>query len=146
MAIGLTIGLAVTLASTCENPVLASTTQWIGGTAEAEPVLREMQQEALDDLASSAYLAIDRQTARSLVADDLANGPYHYLVKAGIVGEAASLHPQAGITFGVDVDTDHVAYVSSFRLIRSSVTSEVAVVVVSQAQIVGVVVTCNAAE
>ena len=71
--------------------------------------------------------------------------PYYYLIRVGYVGENVRGAIE-NVRLGVDVDSDGVAYVSSFVLSKTTDTAEAAAILASPTPIKRVISTCGSAE
>jgi hypothetical protein len=146
MIASLAFGLAAVLGPDCEASRVSSARPALEGVTQVEPVDPSLQRKAFDALAAANFQTLDRSTAEALSARDLPEGRYYYVVRAGVVGEAPTAPGPSGIVLEAMVDVDHIAHVGSFRLSRSRETADMAVVLITDVPVDGVVAACGAAE
>lgn len=138
--------LATSVSAPCARPP-RHTGRWLRGEYLARPVIAERQTQVMARLGSRSLERIDLPLARAATGDSgIAPAKHYYLAKAAYVGgpRRPTALP-AGTSFGVDVDTRGIAYITSFRLTREHGASPVAVVLISDTALTGVVAGCTAA-
>ncbi len=141
--------IAAAVFSMAGSPVVRSDpAQWLAGNFHAAPVAPPHQQEALDLLGGGSLKPISAAVARNLLGEEgFAEGEHQYLARGTYVGTRnASRGVPAGISWSVDVDSQRIAHVMSFRLSRETDTVETAIVISSSVPLEGVVANAMAAE
>ncbi|MGA9658261.1 MAG: hypothetical protein WBQ60_04080 [Asticcacaulis sp.] len=119
---------------------------WLSGDYAVKPVVFPLQDQMMASLESKTFKPIELSLARSASGDaNLPASRYYYLAKAEYVGGPRDPNnfPPEGLVFGVDVDSEGVAHISTFRLAPASEkrSNEFAVVLISETQIKKVVST-----
>jgi hypothetical protein len=144
----LMIAAAVVFSMADSSFAQSSHAQWLTGDFSATPVAPSRQQEALDLLGKGSLKPINASLARSMLEGDvLAEAEHMYLARGSYVGTRNTpwgIPP--GISWSVDVDSQRIAHVISFRLSREPETVETAIVISSSLPLEGVVASAMAAE
>jgi hypothetical protein len=101
----------------------------------------------LSRLGNRSLQRVDASFAkRATGISDLPRSKNYYLARVGYLGWRGFAPFPDGISLGIDVDRQGVAYVTSFRLTREDGASEYAAVLISQTPLKGLVSICSAAE
>ncbi|MDP3802164.1 hypothetical protein [Brevundimonas sp.] len=139
---------AAVFSMACSSVDHSSNAQWLTGDFRAAPVERLHQQEAMDLLGDASLKPISVGRAQSLLeVDRLAEAEHHYLARARYVGTTnAGRGMPRGISWSVDVDSQRIAHVISFRLSREPDIVETVIVISSSLPLEGVVATAMSAE
>lgn len=147
MFLAIFIALATTQSAPCSCAEVIPERQWLSGYHAVTPVLQPRQSEMLQRLGSRSIEEIDLSTARTIAVNrSVPPGKRYYLARAGYIGDGKRGEIPGGLSLSVDVDVQGIAYVASYRLTRARGTSELAVVLTSDASLRQVVSRCGAAE
>lgn len=143
-----TLLMASSMGGHCMSPSPMHAEHWLSGEYLVKQVVIDAQDEMMARLKGRPFKRIDLPLAKSASGtNDLSPGRYYYLAKATYVGgKAKSNSIPRGISLSVDVSTRGLAYVTSYRLTSEHGSSELAVVLISQTPLKGVVPVCGAAE
>jgi hypothetical protein len=144
----LMIGAAVMFSMAGSPLAQSSHAQWLTGDFSATPVAPSRQQAALDLLGTGSLKPINASLARSMLESyGLAEAEHMYLARGSYIGTRnTSWGIPPGISWSVDVDSQRIAHIISFRLSQESETVETAVVISSSLPLEGVVASAMAAE
>jgi hypothetical protein len=119
--------------------------QWLTGDYQAVLAAPEHQAVMLQRVKRGALKKLDRAAARAVTGGEypLPEAAHYYLIRAGYVGppEAAEY-----VRFGVDVDAEGVADVSSLALSMMTDTSEAAIILASPTPIRRFISSCGSAQ
>lgn len=121
--------------------------KWLTGDYRVVPVATEHQAQVMEDVKRGAADEVNEVVAKTVTGNpNLPSTAHYYLVRVGYVGDAPSGTVPIGVSMSVDVDTEGVAYVSSFVLSHARGTSEIAAILASPTPIKRVQSSCGAAE
>jgi hypothetical protein len=117
----MTLLMAATISAHCMAPALGRGEHWVPGEYVAKPVVTELQDKMIERLNGRSFEQIDLLLAKSASGDaDLSSPGYYYLAKAAYVaGKEKQTAIPSGISLSMDVNTEGVAYVTSYRLLLS---------------------------
>jgi hypothetical protein len=135
--------------SACVQPTHFSPHEkWVKGEYVVTPVVAASQAKMMKRLGRRAFRPVGHSFAKAVTGDSsIRSGQHYYLTKvAWFSGAPAGTVPGTWVKTGVDVDSRHIAYLTSFLLTTSQETSEFTAILTSSVALRDVVPLCRAAE
>jgi hypothetical protein len=143
------LAMVAAATSACAQPThFSADEKWVKGHYVVTPVVETSQAAVMKRLGRRSFQSVSLSFAKSVTGEKtIPSGKHYYLTKVAWFSDAApGTLPGNWVKMGVDVDSHHVAYVSSFLLTHSQETSEFAAILTSSVRLRGVVPLCRAAE
>lgn len=143
------IGLfALANISCCVAPTQIQPHHWLRGIYKVEPVGGPIPSRLGSISNDNKLRRITLKRAKSLTHDpSLVPNAYYYIAKVSFIGnEGYTNKIPEGVALTIDVDTNSIAYISSFRLTRQTATSQAPVLIISSVKLRGFRSVCGAAE
>lgn len=136
------------VSNACLHPVHpAAHVNWLTGDYLVTPVTQAFQARMIQRLDGRLLRAVSYSFAKRIASAPIPSRKHYYLTSVAWFSDAATgTIPGRWVATKVDVDSNHIAYLTSFLLTHSGNTSEYAAILTSSIPLRGVVQHCEAAE